>query len=167
MFTMSGLLGTPSSPACSSPLLVWSGPVLARRLADFLGFVARLGPEECMEVADFVIGESGRLGRSLDMRLLINAFADRRQADDHDAGCTWQDLVASTLKGWPSVAGDIEPAGIRKITKARELEISREICGLDTDERLQAWTERTGKSKAALYRRLAELGRIDAQGRED
>jgi hypothetical protein len=125
-----------------------------------------LGPEESLEVAEFVVRESAQLKRPLDMRLLINAFADRLQADDHDAGCTWQDLVASTLQGWPSVTGDIEPVGIRKITKARELEITREICGLAPGERLQVWAERTGKSQAALYRRLAELGRIDAPGYE-
>jgi len=48
--------------------------------------------------------------------------------------------------------------------KARELEVAREITGLARRERLQVWQERTGKSEAALYRRLTELGRTDAQG---
>jgi transposase len=115
-----------------------------------------------MEVADFIIDESIQQGRPLDVRMVVNGFADRLQAEDGDAGCTWRDLVASTLRGHPAVVDDVEPAGIRAQTKARELAIARELGELDPKERLHAWRAKTGKSQAALYRRLMELGRVDA-----
>jgi hypothetical protein len=125
----------------------------------------RLGPEECLEVAEYIISRSARLSRQLDVRALINGFADRLQAEDGDAGCKWQDLVASAIKGSPEITNDVESVGSRKQTKARELAIARELGELDRPERLRVWQEKTGKSQAALYRRLAELGRIDALGR--
>lgn len=121
-----------------------------------------LRPDECAEVAEFIIKESASLGRPLDMRLLVNALADRLQSDDHDAGCGWRDLVASTLRGRPSVVGDVEPMGIRQQRKARELEVARQIVHLPRQERLQVWKEKTDASESSLYRRLAELGRVDA-----
>ena len=121
-----------------------------------------LTSEECLVVADYIIDESIRLNRQLDMRLLVNALADRLQVEDHDAGCSWRDLVASTLRGRPSVVDDVEPVGIRQQRKAHELEIARQIVHLPRQERLQEWAEKTGASQATLYRRLAELGRIDA-----
>ena len=36
-------------------------------------------------------------------------------------------------------------------------EIAAQIKDLPREERLRAWQEKTGKSEAALYRRLAEL----------
>jgi hypothetical protein len=40
-----------------------------------------------------------------------------------------------------------------------DLDIAREIAlaTADPEERLRRWVERTGKSRATLYRRLAEL----------
>jgi hypothetical protein len=125
---------------------------------------AYLEPEDCLEVAEFIISESATLSRPLDMRIFVIGCADRLQVEDCDAGCSWKDLIGSLLRGHPTVAGDIEAVGIREQTKARELAIAREIGGIDPKERLGAWKERTGKSQAVLYRRLAELGRIDALG---
>lgn len=39
----------------------------------------------------------------------------------------------------------------------REREIAAQIKDLPREERLRAWQEKTGKSEAALYRRLSEL----------
>lgn len=122
----------------------------------------KLDAEECIEVAQFIITESAQLNRALDMRLLVNAFADRLQADDHDAGCDWQDLVYSTLCGRPVVMGDVETAGIRQRNRERELEVARELVGVEPVRRLRIWQERTGKSQATLYRRLSELARADS-----
>jgi hypothetical protein len=126
-----------------------------------LGEVA-LNATECLEVAEFIIRESSGLRRPLDMRLLVNAFADRILAEDHESGCGWRDLVASTLRGRPSVVEDIEPVGIRRQKKARELEVARQIVHLPRQERLREWKEKTEASESTMYRRLAELGRVDA-----
>ena len=42
------------------------------------------------------------------------------------------------------------------------MDIARRIVSRDPQERLKAWKEKTGKSQATLYRRLAELGKVDA-----
>ncbi len=139
--------------------LMRSIALLGHRIGD-----AVLGPEECLEVAEFIIAESVQLSRPLDVRMLVNGFADRLQAEDGEAGCSWRDLVRSTLLGKPDIADDVESAGVRAQTNARELAIAREIGDLDPHERLAVWTEKTGKSRAALYRTLAKLGRIDALG---
>jgi hypothetical protein len=145
-------------------------PVNEREIAALMRSVALRGYRHgslsldaaaCLEVADFIIAESARLNRSLDMRLLVNAFADRLQAEEHHAGCSWPDLVYSTLCGRPSVSDEPVPVGVREQKRMRELEVAREITGLDRQERLRIWRERTGASEPSLYRRLAELGRLD------
>ncbi len=57
---------------------------------------------------------------------------------------------------------DIEPVGLRRQRKAHELEIARQIVHLPRPERVRVWQEQAGTSESSLYRRLAELGRIDA-----
>lgn len=122
-----------------------------------------LEPAECLEVADFIIAEASRLNRSLDVRLLINAFADRLQADDHDSDCGWRDLVASTMRGRPAVTGDVRPRGIGQKSMDRDREVAREIAHLPRNDRFRLWQERVKHvSQSTLYRRLAELGRTDA-----
>jgi hypothetical protein len=45
----------------------------------------------------------------------------------------------------------------REARKLREQQVAHEVRDLSREERLRAWREKTGKSKAALYCRLAEL----------
>jgi hypothetical protein len=47
------------------------------------------------------------------------------------------------------------------MTKSRELDIVRRIASLPPQERLEEWKKETGKSQAALYRRLEELKQGD------
>lgn len=123
-----------------------------------------LDPEACLEVAEFVIDESSKINRHLDMRLLVNAFEDRLQVEDFEAGCQWKDLVASRICERPSLTGPIESVGTRAKKKAKQLEVAREIVGMETQARLRAWKEKTGgTSQATLYRRMAELAELDAQ----
>lgn len=147
-------------------------PVSEREIAALMRHVAlggyRIGnsvldPSDCMEVAEYIIGESAQLNCQLDMRMLVNAFADRLQAEDHDAGCTWRDLVASSLRGRPSVTDEVMSTSSRQQRRAAELAIAREIADLTPNERLRAWQDRTnGASRATLYRRMEELARADA-----
>jgi hypothetical protein len=122
----------------------------------------QLDPEQCREVAEFIIEEASRTNRRLDLRLLVNSFQDFLQYDDLEAGCDWKDLVTTRVRQRPSVAGDIEPHGIRAQAKAEQLRIAREVVGLRPEERLRVWRRRTGKSRATLYRRLDELASDDA-----
>ena len=80
----------------------------------------------------------------------------------HSRPCCWQDLVRDRIRESATAAGNIEPVGIRTQKKAIELQVAREIVALEPEKRLEIWGQRTGRSQATLYRRLAELGRNDA-----
>jgi hypothetical protein len=118
-------------------------------------------PAECLEVCEFLIEQSRSLHRPLDMRMLVNSFMDFLAWQDCDAGCHWQDMVATRLKERP-ISFAVKPVlGTRAERKQRELEIAREIAETtgDRQERLRLWQERTdGQSQASLYRRLTDIG---------
>ena len=122
----------------------------------------KLAPDECLEVADFLIAESLRLGGHLDLRLLVDkAFPDYLQHQDGDAETHWKDLIRTTLE---EQVVDLKHTAIakatRKETKDQEHELIREL--LDQyetrEERVAAWESETGKSERAFYRRLEEIG---------
>jgi hypothetical protein len=124
-----------------------------------------ISPAECSEVCEFIVEESRSLHRSLDMRLLVNGFMDLLAWRECDAGCHWRDMVATRLKQRP-INFDVPPAmGTRAERKQAEQAIAREIAEVTPDrhERLRLWRERTGKSEATFYRRLAETGGPDSQ----
>jgi hypothetical protein len=106
----------------------------------------RLGPEECLEVAEAIISRSERLQRNLDLRLLVNSFADRLQWENGAAQTHWLDLLESRMK--ERVLAPKTRAG----RKEQELAVLRRIAKLPRAERLAAWTRETGKSQAAMYR---------------
>jgi hypothetical protein len=55
------------------------------------------------------------------------------------------------------VLSPAKPKGVRAERKGNELTLVRRIAALPPQERLNAWKVETGKSQAALYRRLGEL----------
>jgi hypothetical protein len=114
----------------------------------------RLEPAKCQEVAEFIISRCQRVQRNLDLRLLVNGFKDRLQYENGEAETHWEDLLESRMK-----ERVIQPTGRRAEQKATELEVVRRIAHLPPQERLEAWEKETGKSQAALYRRLGELKR--------
>jgi hypothetical protein len=128
----------------------------------------RMTPSECLMVAEHIIGQCQGLDRSLDLRLLVNSFEDFLQWSEGESGLDWRDLVATRVRQRP--AGIRSPVDVgatgntRAAVAARQqadLDIAREIALAtdDPEERLRLWVERTGKSRATLYRRLAELGK--------
>jgi hypothetical protein len=126
----------------------------------------RLTPAECLAVAEHVIGQCQGLDRSLDLRLLVNSFEGFLQWSEGESGLHWQDLVATRVRQRPAgIRSPVQVAdggGTRAAIAARQqadLDIAREIATAtaDPEERLRLWAERTGKSRATLYRRLAEL----------
>lgn len=125
-----------------------------------------LGREACLEVAEFVIAEYQRRGQELNMRALVRGFEDRLQVEDDQAGCGWQDLVASSIAGHASVVGPITPVGVRERTRLRDLELVRALAGLPRDQRLSAWRTATGKSERSMYRRIEQLGLADSDNLE-
>ena len=55
------------------------------------------------------------------------------------------------------------PWGSRAGQKAKEVEIASRIAALPVQEWLDTWVRETGKSQAALYRRLEEAKRSSSQ----
>jgi hypothetical protein len=110
-----------------------------------------LTPEECLEVAEEVIVRSQQLQRQPDLRLLINAFADRLQWANGASETHWKDLLDSALKERVIATADTISRAARK---ENELAIARRIAHLPRKERLEVWQKETGKSEPALYRCL-------------
>lgn len=122
-------------------------------------------PAQCLEIVEFVVSESTKVNRDLDLRLLVNSFEDYLQVEELDAGCCWQDLVASRIRERVSIVGPVLSYETRARRKVRELEVAREIVGLSPEARLHAWQERVsppGNSRATMYRRLNDLAKQDA-----
>jgi hypothetical protein len=124
-----------------------------------------LEPEQCMEVAEFIIAESAKISRCLDLRLLTNSLEDRLQVEDFEAGLSWQDLVASRIRERPSITMPVQSFQSQAQKKAQQLEVAREIVALSPEERLRVWGQKVpppGNSRATMYRRLGELAEADA-----
>lgn len=117
-------------------------------------------PTACAEVCEFVLAECRGIDRPLDMRLLVNAIGDYLQDTVFHAGCSWRDLVAARIRERPTHFRDEVVIGGRKERLQRELSDLAAICeeAKTREDRLKMWRERTGKSQASFYRRLAELG---------
>ena len=113
---------------------------------------------ECREVCDFLVSQARGLHRPMDIRTLYNAFKDYLQWRECQSGCHWRDLVATRLKERPIGMEKVKTSEQVAQQKEEELEIAREVANMpNRQEGYRIWKERTGKSKATLYRRLEEL----------
>ena len=120
-----------------------------------------LSPQECQEVAAYVIEQCRELNRRLDIRVYVNACADRLQYEELEADCSWKDHVDSRLRGRPALSDPIEPSDRRAERREALLEVVRQICDLPRDARRRAWVEQTGLSEAAYYRWASQVGERD------
>jgi hypothetical protein len=111
-----------------------------------------LVPDDCLEVAEQIIARSLRLERNVDLRLFVNACADRLQWEHGAAETHWLDLLESRLKERTVPRSESNPTRAEKT--ASELEVVRSIAHLPRLARLAAWQKATGKSQATLYRLL-------------
>jgi hypothetical protein len=115
----------------------------------------QLTPDECLEVAEEIIARSRRLQRNLDLRLLVNGLQDRLQYMNGASEADWRHLLDSRMKERViPAAGEYMSRAVRN---DHELAIVRRIAHLPRQERLVAWKRETGKSEAALYRRLTNV----------
>ena len=118
-------------------------------------------PAKCVEVARFVIGEMLRLGCRFDLR-----FVRQTRLPDY---WKWKDGATESGSARPGdgrhrAAPDRGAAFDGQLTreerKQEEYAVLREILRAhpSREERVRAWTSRTGKSERAYYRRLGEMG---------
>ncbi len=117
-------------------------------------------PGEAREVAGHLIGELLRVGARFDLRLFMDkALPDFQQWKDGEAESDWRDLVTASVEEHLSAVPGEPGRPSRAERKEDEHAVVREIVSEfpRREDRVQAWTSRTGKSERAFYRRLAEI----------
>jgi hypothetical protein len=124
-----------------------------------LGFV---DPEECCEVAEFVIAEFLALSRPLDLRAYFKALEIYTPWSLGQTRCHWHDLVRSILWEYLCEGGKIVSREELHASADAEDALLQEILARDCSahEKQKAWsaeTKREAKSRAAYYRRLEEF----------
>jgi len=119
-----------------------------------------IAPEEARAVAHFLIGEMLRLGCRFDLRLFVNkALPDYQQWKDDETESDWRDLVTASIEEHLVAVRHADERPSRADRKQDEHSLLQEILREheSREERVRVWTERTGKSERAFYRRLAEM----------
>lgn len=120
----------------------------------------KMMPDECVDVADFLIAESHRHKVRLDIRNLVDkAFSDYLQWRNKMTETHWKDLITSTLEEQLVELKHTPKLISRDATKRDEQITARSISNEypDRETRLKKWKELTGKSERAFYRRLQEI----------
>lgn len=122
-----------------------------------------ISPQECGEIAAFVIEKSQAFGCHLDLRLLVDkAFPDFLQWRNGQAETHWRDLVVTTMEQQlVHLEHTTDAQRTRWNVKQKEHAVVRAILEEhdSREEQIAAWVSGTGKSQRAFYRRLAELGK--------
>jgi hypothetical protein len=118
-------------------------------------------PDDATEVARFLIGEMLRLGCRFDLRLFFDkALPDFQQWKDGEAESNWRDLISASIEQHlVALRHAEETPPSRQDRKDEEHALIRQILRTHArrEARVRAWTEQTGKSERAFYRRLAEM----------
>lgn len=122
----------------------------------------QLTSEERHEVTAFVIECARRGSYRINLRMQALAFEAFGLWSQGDAGLHWQDTVDSQIQRHGIVAKPIVSFETRAQQINAERRIAREIFHLPAYERLTAWEDQTGKSRAAMYRRMDELRKTGA-----
>jgi hypothetical protein len=85
----------------------------------------KITPTECGEIAEFLIQESRRLGRRLDLRVLVDkAFPDYHQFSLGEADTDWRDLITSTLEQRSS---QLRHTALTVRNRTQQLQVDRNI----------------------------------------
>jgi hypothetical protein len=118
-------------------------------------------PDAAREVAHYLIGEMLRHSCPFDLRLLVDkAFPAYQQWKDGEAESNWRDLITAGIEEHLIAVRHADESPVSREARKEEEHAIIEAIVRDypsRDERVRAWTERTGKSERAFYRRLAEL----------
>lgn len=119
-------------------------------------------PEECLQVAEFLITESHRLSIRLDMRNLVDkGYPDYLQHRNGHAETHWKDLIRTTLEEQlVDLQHTAAESSTREETKRKEQMIAKTLAAEypDRQSRFDKWFELTGKGERAMYRRMSEVG---------
>jgi hypothetical protein len=119
----------------------------------------QLGPEHCLEVCEFLLGECRAANCPLDLRLLDNSCMDYLQWDANHSRCHWHDLVANRVRQSAHHFRHALSTGTREDRLQAERAVVKEVCrqSESPQDRVRLWRERTGKSEDSYYRRKREV----------
>jgi hypothetical protein len=117
-----------------------------------------LAPADCLELAHEIIERCERLQKNLDIRVFINSCKDRLQWVNGQSELHWLELLESRMKEASLPPGESYES--RAARANRELDVARRIAKLPAQEQLEVWKKETGKSRAAMYRRLSQLSQF-------
>jgi len=97
------LRSDPHARALGSRIVVLEHEPSDDEISAFMRLLASKGfedlsPDECMEVAEFIIAETRAHDQRLDLRHLTKACQDYRQCKHGRAKTSWQDLVRTSLR---------------------------------------------------------------------
>jgi hypothetical protein len=129
---------------------------LAGRGYEYQGLTAT--PDECVEVAEYVIDQSQALGRRLNLRQLHLGVVDYLCHRSGETGCDWRHLVRTSL--CQETVWSRQAVTVRKAIPKEELRrIVAEIASQTSvgSERIALWVARTGAHRATFYRYLSAM----------
>jgi hypothetical protein len=115
---------------------------------------ADLSPDECLEVAEFVISETREHDLRLDLRHLTKGWQDYRQVKDKRAKTSWQDLVRTSLL--KLARGSALPMSKHEDIEQQRLLVIElmEKYPNDRQKQIAEWPH----SKSLFYQRRKEVG---------
>lgn len=144
----------PLARALGSRLTILEHEPSDEEIAAFMRLLASKGdadltPQECHEIAEFVIDETREYELRLDLRHLTKAWQDYRQEKDGKSETPWQELVRTSLQ--KSV---VEP--VVTMSKREEIEQETELVARLMDQYpgdTQRQMRESGLKKSTFYNR--------------
>lgn len=114
-------------------------------------------PVDCSSVIEFLIESMGKTSIRPTMRLFHKALRDFELHQGGKCEAHWKDLILSNLR--EEVLIPEQP--LMDVSRAEQSDAERRIAAElgsigNRKDRLKAWSDRTGKSQAAFYRRFKE-----------
>lgn len=125
------------------------------RLHDNVG----IGPEECLQVTEFLLKECRATGCPLDLRLQQKAFRTYLQYAADCSVAHWEDLVAASVREATCHFRHEPNTASPEVRKARRRNVIRDLiaAGDDAKKQEEEYMKRTGSSRADFFRRKREV----------
>ncbi len=118
-----------------------------------------IGPEECLQVTEYLLKECRAVGCPLDLRLQQKAFQSYLQFAADFSVSHWEDLVAASVREATCHFRHEPNTSSPEAKKAKRRNVIREIIGKDADvkEQEKLYMQRTGASRSDFFRRKSEV----------
>jgi hypothetical protein len=118
-----------------------------------------IGPEECLQVTEYLLRECHKAGCRLDLRLQQKAFRSYLQYAADLSVNHWEDLIAADVREATCHFRYEQNTMSQEAKRARRRNVIREIIGkgATAEEQVRIYTEKTQASRPDFYRRKLEV----------